>query len=356
MAEYITFQPSDYFSTILYTGDGGASQAQTGVGFSADLTWIKSRDSTEEHVWTDTVRGATYWIRSNSTNAQGSIASLLQSWQSDGFTVGNNGVVGTTDDYVAWNWKAGTTTGIDTTGSTITPSSYSFNATSGFSIVQYTGNDTAGAKVPHGLGVAPDLVIVKTLGGANSWVVYHQSMGATKYMYLDTTAAEASSTTRWNDTAPDSVNVTLGSGGNTNGSGGDSPLIMYSFAGKKGFSSFNSYTGNGNSNGPTVYTGFKPSFLLIKRFDATLNNWVTKDNARDTFNPVRNYIYPNLSNAGTNIGPPATAGGYEVDFYGTGFKIKTSDGKWNDDGGQYIYIAFGQTIVGDNGVVATTYA
>jgi len=345
-----------FCSSGIYDGTG-SSNAITGVGFQPDLVWIKDRGNDTANLLFDAVRGATKRLTSNNTDAEATGSEQLTAFGSDGFTVGTNGDANASGEkFVNWNWKAGTTTGIDTTGSTITPSSYSFNATSGFSIVQYTGNDTAGAKVPHGLGVAPDLVIVKTLGGANSWVVYHQSMGATKYMYLDTTAAEASSTTRWNDTAPDSVNVTLGSGGNTNGSGGDSPLIMYSFAGKKGFSSFNSYTGNGNSNGPTVYTGFKPSFLLIKRFDATLNNWVTKDNARDTFNPVRNYIYPNLSNAGTNIGPPATAGGYEVDFYGTGFKIKTSDGKWNDDGGQYIYIAFGQTIVGDNGVVATTYA
>ena len=127
MAAYISFQPKDYFNTILYTGDDGASQAQTGVGFSADLTWIKDRDSTEEHVWTDTVRGATYWIRSNAENGSAALATGLLSWESDGFTVGNNGVVGTTDDYVAWNWKMGTTSGIATNGSTtITPTGLYF--------------------------------------------------------------------------------------------------------------------------------------------------------------------------------------------------------------------------------------
>ena len=340
-----------FCSSGIYDGTG-SSNAITGVGFQPDLVWIKDRGNDTANLLFDAVRGATKRLTSNNTDAEGTGSEQLTAFGSDGFTVGTNGDANASgENFVNWNWKAGTTSGL--TGGTITPSSYSINTTSGFGIYKYTGTGSTGT-IAHGLGVKPGLIIIKSTTATQQWSVYHKAMGATDALVMNTTAAKDTSSNFWNDTEPTSTLFTIGTNGQLNTSA--ETYIAYVWAPVNGFSRFTGYTGNGNSNGPTVYTGFKPSYLLIKRFDSGTLNWVTKDNARDTFNPVRNYIYPNLSNAGTNIGPPATAGGYEVDFYGTGFKIKTSDDKWNNDGGQFICIAFGQTIVGDNGVVATTYA
>ena len=180
MAEYISFQPSDFFNTKLYTGTG-SSNAITGVGFQPDATWIKGRNTTYNHVFTDAVRGVTEELYPNTTGAEVTNAQGLTAFGSDGFTVGTDaGYNGNTNTYVSWNWKAGTTTGIATNGSTtITPSAYSFNQTSGFSIVQYTGNSTSGAKVAHGLGAVPEMIIVKTTNTSNEWNIYHKGMDAT---------------------------------------------------------------------------------------------------------------------------------------------------------------------------------
>jgi len=339
MATYISFQPSDYFNTKLYTGNG-STNAITGVGFQPDMTWIKTRSNTSNHQMHDAVRTQSYYYsRPNSTAAQiTSNSTTVTAFDSDGFTLGNDGVINeNTYTYASWNWKAGTTTGIDTTGSTITPTAYSFNATAGISIVKYTGNDTAGATVPHGLGVAPAMVIVKTLGGSNSWVVYHKSMGGTKYMYLDTTAAEDTNTTRWNDTDPTAVNVVLGSGGNTNGSGGDSPIMMYSFAEKSGFSSFGSYTGNGNADGSFIYTGFRPALVITKYASGGgTGGWNIQDNKRNTYNPVTTILSANTD------GADSTSSGNAMDFLSNGFKWRANYSDGNTSGGVFIYAAFAE--------------
>ena len=325
---YISFQPSDFFNTILYTGDSGAAQAQTGVGFSADLTWIKDRDSSEEHVWTDTVRGATYWIRSNATNAQGSIASLLQSWQSDGFTVGNNGVVGTTDDYVAWNWKAGTTTGL--TGGTITPSAYSFNATPQVGIYKRTGTASAGT-ITHGLGGVPKMIITKNLTDTANWRVYHTSIGSGNGINLNETAGDYSDANLWNGTDPTSTVYSIGSSNDTNKSGSD--FIDYVFCPVKGFSSIGKYTGNGNAYGPFVYTGFRPAFIMLKRWNAT-SAWMLFDTKRLGYNADNNALNPNLTDA---------AGSTDyLDINSNGFKFRTSDSLVNHSGGYFLYMAFAE--------------
>jgi hypothetical protein len=334
MAEYITFQPSDYFSTILYTGDGGASQAQTGVGFSADLTWIKSRDSTEEHVWTDTVRGATYWIRSNAENGSAALATGLLSWQSDGFTVGSNGVVGTANDYVAWNWKAGTTSGIATNGSTtITPTAYTFNQTARASIVQYTGNLTAGAKVAHGLGTTPDLIIIKDLNSTTTWIVYQSAISAagTKYLNLNESDSIQTNTNRFNDTAPDDVNFTLGTTTYVNGSG--DPYIAYCFTGVKGFSKFSSFVGNGNADGAFLYTGFRPAFIMVKCTSHS-EPWLVWDNKRIAYN-VKNWrLMPNQTVVENQS--------EEIDILSNGFKMRSSGAHMNGSGRDYMYAAFAE--------------
>ena len=164
------------FNTKLYSGDGSSSQPQTGVGFQPDWVWLKSRNTTDTHALIDSVRGATKFIRSNASNAEGTDTAGLISFDTDGFTVGNSGPYGAnSQNYVAWNWKAGTTSGLS--GGTITPTGYSINATSGFGIYKYTGNGTSGATIAHGLGKAPKMILVKRLDSSPEWQIYHTRMG-----------------------------------------------------------------------------------------------------------------------------------------------------------------------------------
>ena len=238
---YISFQPSDFFSTKLYTGTG-SSNAQTGVGFQPDLVWIKDRDDTENHVLTDAVRGATETLYPNDSGATVTIAEGLKSFDSDGFTVGTDYLFNDSgEDFASWIWKAGTTSGITTDGSTtITPSAYSFDQTAGISILKYTGNGVAGAKLAHGLGVIPQTMWVHCLNPSADWAVYHHKMNLTTpqdyYMQLNDTPS-ATNSTMWNDTAPDSVNFSLGSSSNNNQD--TKSYIAYCFAEKNGFSKFN---------------------------------------------------------------------------------------------------------------------
>jgi len=349
---YINFKPTDYFNTILYTGNSGASQAQTGVGFSADLTWIKDRDSTEEHVWTDTVRGATYWIRSNANNAQGSIASLLQSWQSDGFTVGNNGVVGTTDDYVAWNWKAGTSTGLDFSGGDITPSAYSVNTTAGIGIYKYTGDGTVGGDtIAHNLGATPKLVIVKQLTDAYSWAVQHHSVANTKILNLDNKNASATNDA-FHNTYPTSTLITLGSSTYTNAAAGNKDYIMYAFAPVTGYSHFTQYLGNGDTVGMFINTGFEPAFLMIKETDSG-SGWCMYDNKRPDSNPGYYNVNSNFLQA-DETGVESNNANLSVDFLSNGFKVRNAAGDINGNGNHYSVMAFAKKpIIGKGGTVGT---
>ena len=237
----------------------------------------------------------------------------------------------------------GTTSGITTNGSTnITPLGYSFNATAGQSIIYYNGNQTGGDKVPHGLGVKPDLIIVKDVVDANSWNVYHVSNGATKYMLLDSSESVNTNTNRWNDTEPDSVNFTLGASAAVNGN--DNNYIAYCFANKRGYSRAGKYTGDGASSGQFIYTGFKPSFILVK-CETHAEPWLLWDNKRAGYN-VKNYRLNPNQNVVENTSD-------EIDLLSNGFKFRSSGAHLNGDGRTYIYMAFGQTIVGTNNIPAT---
>ena len=330
--------------------DGTGSSQTISCGFQPDITWVKCRNQAYSNRVADSARGYTKTLITNSTAAENASAGTVMSGTtSDGFTVVSDaGSNNSGDKYVGWSWKAGTTTGL--TGGTITPTAYSISTTAGQSVIAYTGNVTSGATIPHGLGVTPQMIIIKNLPDVDSWVVYHEALGATKFLELDTTGAVSTATNRFNDTAPTSTVFSVGNSGGVNGDG--KAIIAYCFAAIKGYSDFGSYRGNGNAAGPFIYTGFKPSFVMVKAYDATVN-WTIRDDARDTFNPGYNYIYPNLNNAGTNIGPPATSGSYELDFLSNGFKIRNTDDKLNTSGSHYIYAAFGQTMVGTNGVVGT---
>ena len=324
--------PTLYFNTKLYTGTG-SSNAVTGVNFLPAFTWIKSRTTYSDHILTDVARGVTKTLHTNSTAAQTTEAQDLKSFDSDGFTVGtNNNVNKSSDNMVAWNWKGGTTSGIATNGSTtITPSAYSFNQDAGFSIIKYTGNSTSGAKIAHGLGVAPDVMIVKATNAAYEWPFYHSSLGATKLIQLQSTAAASTSSVAWNNTEPDSVNFTVQANNRTNTG---SVYVGYMFAEKQGYSKFGSYIGNGNVDGAFVYTGFKPALIIIKNSAGTDNWWII-DNKRSPFNQVEIALLPNENNV-------ESTSDVDLDITSQGFKILSSSGRTNASGNKYIYMAFAE--------------
>jgi len=339
-------KPSDYFNTLLYSGNNTAQRQLTGVGFQPDLVWIKGRSGTYgaySHFVFDGVRGVGKQIHTNLTNAESTNLNNLYSFDSDGFSLGQSGVDavtnGSSTEFVSWNWLGANGTASNTQGDIA--STVSANTTSGFSIVSYTGTG-ANATVGHGLGVAPKMVIIKDRDASTDWVVYHNSLGATKFIEINTTVAAQTNNTAWNDTEPTSSVFSIGTGGIVNTSSND--YIAYCFAEKKGFSKFGSYAGNGNADGPFIYTGFKPAFVMVKP-TVTADNWVMFDNKRLGYNPDNNFSYANKEFVENDSDI--------IDFTSNGFKQRSSGGTSNRSGEPFIYMAFAEEpLVGDNPATA----
>jgi len=340
----------EYFNTVLYSGTS-ANQSVSGVGFQPDFVWIKIRNQVSgfnwSHVLQDAVRGAgNTKLFSNSDDQEGLQGDYghLSSFDSDGFSLTKTGTGSydyaqtnrTGGSYVAWNWKANGS-GVSNTAGTIT-STVSVSTTSGFSIVTYAGNSTAGATIGHGLGVAPSMVIVKARDKTEDWLVYHKGVASdaeTDYLQLNSTAAASDNSVVWNDTAPTSTVFTVGADSGVNGSTYN--YVAYCFAPVAGYSAFGSYTGNLNADGPFVYTGFRPAFVMWKRSDGT-GDWIIFDTARDTYNYADKQLIPNLSDA-----EQVTGGGFvRMDFLSNGFKVRSTDSYINANGGTYIYMAFSE--------------
>ena len=322
-----------YMNTKLWTGNSTDNRSITGVGFQPDWVWIKERSATNSHSLFDAVRGANKQLQSNADAAQydfsGDPNQELKSFTSDGFTLGTGGGVNNNSDtYVGWNWKAGTTS--VPSGGSITPSAVSINTTSGFGIYTYPGNSTSGATIAHGLGIAPQMLIIKRYDGADNWVVGHESLGwsGTNYLNLNLTNAAAAQN-MWNNDAPTSTLIRLGNYGHVNGSGDN--FICYAFAPIKGYSKFGSYKGNGNSVGPMIFTGFKSAFIMLKKYDAA-SYWSMMDNKRPGINPIDETLKANATDAESDIG--------DFDFLSNGFKIRATTGNVNSSGYNYIYMAF----------------
>ena len=337
---------TDFFNTKIYTGNSSSSHAITGVGFKPDWLWLKNRTASGNHFVVDVIRGANKVLVPNDSDAEAT-ESYVTSLDSDGFTLGSasNNVNGSYN-YVAWNWLAGGSQGSSNTDGSINTTYTSVNTTAGFSISQYTGTGS-NATVGHGLGVVPDMILVKSLSGGGDWTSYHSVLGNTKFMRLNSTNASATQSSYWNDTSPTSTVFSLGSAGDTNTNGGTH--VAYCFAEKKGYSKFGTYTGNSDTDGTFVYTGFRPSFVIYKGASGTgaADNWEMVDDKRSPSNGVENVLYPNLANAeGTGVTT-------RMDLVSNGFKMRTSGSDYNNSSATYIYMAFGQTLVGSNNVPCT---
>ena len=346
---YTTINKStDYFNTKLYSGNGG-TQSITGVGFQPDWTWFKQRDNgSYSHMAFDAVRGVTKRIEPDTNATEGNQTNGLTAFGTDGFSIGDFSAGNYSGrNYVAWNWKAGTAVSGNTGGSgTAKTYTGSVNTTSGFSIIKYTGNGTLGHTIPHHLGVAPSMMIIKiTAGDTSDWYVYHKSLGNTGIMFLSNTNAVSNSNAYWNSTTPTSSVFTVGdqTGNNSN----NNTFIAYCFAEKQGYSKFGSYKGNGNTDGSFIYTGFKPAFIMVKRTDST-GDWQLMDNKRDPINVMDTNLFPNSNDADT---PSST---YNTDFVSNGFKFRGTSGARNGSGMSYIYMAFAEApLVGTNNVPCT---
>jgi len=328
-------KPSDYFNTKLYTGNG-STQSITGVGFQPDFTWIKNRSSGYSHCLYDVARTATKRLKSNSSGAEDTDTNGLTAFDLDGFSVGSSASQNASgENIVAWNWLGANGTASNTDGS-IT-STVSANTTSGFSIVTYSGDGTGGATVGHGLGVAPAFVIIKSLS-AHPWYVW--PTGATR-LVLDDTAADYGNAPVTKGTTTITLPAGVDNGWNASGLN----YVMYCFAEVKGFSKFGSYTGNGNADGPFIYTGFKPAMVILKNTSIT-GNWQIMDNRRNTYNAVDTLLKPNDTIADQT---PSDA----KDFLSNGFKLRNSAGEDNGSGNTFIYMAFAEEpLVGDNPATA----
>ena len=327
--------PTDHFNTLLFVGDGASSRAVTGVGFAPDWSWLKNRGyASTNHFLMDSVRGDGWNIKSSSSDGQAAHATMLKTLDSDGFTVGSGDVNANGYNIVSWNWKAGGTA-VSNTDGTIT-SSVSANTDAGFSIATYTGNESA-ATVGHGLSSAPELVMVKRRDTAANWIVGSDELQTSYwdyYIMLNSTAAEASESSNFGyNTNPTATTFPLGNNAATNASGGT--YVAYCFHSVDAYSKIGSYTGNGNADGTFIYTGFRPSWVLVKRSNA-VHNWYMFDNKRDVYNAVDANLQANDYGA-EDDGP------VDIDFVSNGIKLRDSGNATNNSGGSYIYLAFAES-------------
>jgi hypothetical protein len=330
-----------YFDITLWTGDGSTStRTFTNSGsMQPDWVWTKSRSGAWAHNIFDSVRGFANdkGLNSNLTDAEGTNRNgYVSAANSNGFsmangTSGNQYYNENNTTYVGWQWRASNTTPVSNTAGSIT-STVSASTTAGFSIVTYTGTGV-NATVGHGLGVAPSMIICKNrIDGTTLWSVYHSSVGAASVAHLNQTSAFSASGD-WNSTTPTSTVFSVGSSSRTNAS--TQGIVAYCFAQVAGYSAFGSYTGNGSSDGPFIFTGFRPRYLMIKRTDAT-QNWAIVDTSRDTFNVSNKRLFANLSDA------EDTGISNFVDLLSNGFKFRDSNVSCNASGGTYIYMAFAE--------------
>jgi hypothetical protein len=315
----------------LYTGNG-STQTISGLNFSPDLVWIKGRSlSGTQHQLTDVVRGTSKSMSTNSTAAESTL-NTVTSFNSDGFTLGNESDVNfNTLSCVAWTWDAGSSTVTNTQGSI--SSQVRANASAGFSVVTYSGDNSTSGSVGHGLGVAPSMVIIKARNASKDWKVAHVSLPAQYMLSLNETYA--ANIAGW-DGVTSTVFKPARVGDTYNNTSGQN-YVAYCFAPVAGYSSFGSYTGNGSADGPFVFCNFRPRWIMWKRTDAA-QDWVTFDAPRGPINPNSTYLWPNLSDAELT----ASASVYGLDMLSNGWKIRGTSTYFNASGGTYVFAAFAE--------------
>ena len=312
--------PSGSFQSTIYTGDGATTLAVNQGGnstFTPDFVWVKNRDQADSHLLFDLPRAVTNYLISNTGGGQATGADTVESFDSDGFTVGDDVRVNTSGEkYVGWQWLE--------------------SDTAGFDVFTFTGTGSAHT-ISHSLGVVPELIIIKNQNITSDWWVYHAantSAPATDYLVLNGTDTTTDSATAWNDTAPTSSVFTVGTASNVNGDGNSH--IAYIFAPVESFSKFGSYTGNGNADGPFVWCGFRPAFIVEKNTNSA-DDWVMWDNQRNPYNVSGTVLKPNTSGAET------TATSKYIDFLSNGFKLRASDTGVNGNGNVHCFWAFSDT-------------
>ena len=350
---------TDYFNTLLYSGTG-STNAVTGVGFQPDWIWIKQRTGNTPHKIFDSLRGTGKSLKSNSNDAEATNEEngYVSAFGSNGFTLTNGSTspndvnAGSGSKYTAWNWKCnGGTTSTNSNG-TIS-STVQVNSTAGFSIVKWTGDGSESATVGHGLGAELNLLITKEMTGGDWWHNVQTGMSSSSHnMFFNVNNGErvphndghlkllSNTTTFGFDSSTSNVNA-------VNHSGIDN--IAYCFKNVKGFSKFGSYKGNGDAaNGPFVYLGFKPAFVMTKRTDST-GDWAMMDNKRPgNYNVVQNYFKAQAADS------EQTDDSFNIDILSNGFKIKYNNTNYNASGGSYVYMAWAEApLVGTNNVPAT---
>jgi len=350
--------PSVYFQTALYTGDDSSAQNITNSGNSdlqPDWIWIKNRSDSSNHIAQDTNRGINICSFPDDAAEEqtNSVFGHVNSVASDGFQVdrGNSGELNAninSKNYVAWQWKAnGGTTSTNTAGTNI-DTTVQANTTAGFSIMTYTGTGTDNDSIGHGLGVVPSMFIIKNRDETNGWQIYHQgntSDPETDVVTLNTANATTDNDTVFSDAAPSATVITLGT--NDGVSKSSVKYVCYAFAEIQGYSKFGSYTGNASTDGPFIYLGFKPAWIMIRNV-ADAANWNIYDNQRSAENVMDDILLANGQDA------EGAVGGKAVDFLSNGFKIRGSDNEMNDNGDNHIYMAFAESpFVSSEGVPTT---
>ena len=356
-------KPQLHFDVLNYTGNGATSSAGTtartltGLGFQPSFVWVKEENDTEQHFWQDNVRGITKVLASNTTAQQYDCltdfgSGGINTFTSDGYTIGSGTGGNTTNintsgnGYRSYCWK-GAGAGSSNSNGSVT-STVSVDSTSKCSIVKWTGTG-ATATVGHGLGVKPQMIIIKHTNATENWVVYHEKLTADYNLKLNNTEAQQDTAGAFNDTEPTTSVFTVNTNTNTNASG--QVMVAYCFANVKGYSRFGTYKGNGQAMGTFIYTGFKPAFVTVKSYSTSVHNWCTMDIKNDGFNPTNKQIHPNTN------GAESLGSGTTIDILSNGFKMRVNDGDKNGSGTTYVYWAVAAeplvANVGANGVPAT---
>jgi hypothetical protein len=323
--------PEEYFQAYAYTGDGNSGRALTLPGdtdMAPNLVWVKQRNTTRNQIVANSVCGASKNLYADLNDPEDGVSGPITAFGSDGFTVSSSANANEdSGTYASWSWNE--------------------SATGGFDIVTYTGNGT-GRTISHSLSAAPHMYIIKNRDTAENWQVFHHkntSAPETDYVTLNTTVGTADHTLIANDTMPTSSVFSVGTDASTNKS--SSPMVAFLFTGIQGFSKFGSYTGNGNTNGPMLFMGFSPAWILCKKSSASGDSWTILDNKRDPYNVADARLFPDQNAAestSTDVG----------DFLSNGFKIRTDAGTWNDSDGTYLYAAFAEApLVNSEGVPTT---